>query len=282
MTSQRSTTNSTTFTVQFTCDECTSWGSGSLASYSSSDGKEVSFIVAQGPKTGSTKRQASSSTSTGIGFHGDNYGVYQVNLADNNSVSSTRHDDSKWWKAHAILVCVGFLGIYAVGIVFAAILTKVTGRIKIHFVIQTFGTIIGIIGVSFGFKAAGGALDSAHTRFGLFLFVLIFVQASLGTTQHLLYIKHVVSAPYLIVRFAHRFTGWFFLFGVIVNAGLGLNLVGVSDGGQIAWYVVMFALFIAYFGSVMVPRVLALLSPSPPADRSGNEVELAQHNKIAE
>lgn len=272
------TSNSSTFSISFVCTACGSWGSESLSTYLTGNKTQLSLIRAEGSLASSQKkRQTVASSSTGIAFHGSNYGIHNVNLNDKTQVISGGQDTSKVWKAHAALVCLGFLGVYAFGIAFAAILTNVADRIKIHYMIQSSGTLLGIVGIALGFKAAGGSIDSVHTRFGVFLFVLIFVQATLGTAQHLLYIKQIVSAPYLIVRLAHRVTGWFFLFGVIINAGLGLKLVGISTGGQIAWYVLLLLCWAGYFAMSMTKR---LVHSQATEDRGPDQIEMKGHNGV--
>lgn len=248
------TSDSAEFSITFACTACQYWGSDSLATYYTPSPSMLSLIRAEGAlSTSQRKRQASSS---GISFHGNNYGVYEVNLEDTNGVASKATDDSKYWKAHAILVSIGFVGIYAIGILFASILNKVHGRIKIHYAIQSLGSLLGIIGIAFGFKAAGGSFDNAHTKFGLFLFILIFTQAILGTIQHFLYIKNILLLPYFVVRIAHRTVGWFFICGVVINVGLGLELVGVSKGGCIAWYVTLLLAFVIYFAVATISRMM--------------------------
>lgn len=201
-----------------------------------------------------SKKRRRQVSSLGLSFHGVNRGIYQVDLSSDQLVHESRGSSDKYWKAHAVLVTLGFLGVYSIGISFAVFFTHVKRHIRYHYLIQAFGTLLGLIGISLGIKAAGGEFHNSHTRFGLFLFILVFVQAAFGTLQHLLYITGTVTLSYRIARHFHKFIGSAFLCGVIVNAGLGLRLVGVSKGGQVAWYLVMFICLVTFWVSRGIVR----------------------------
>lgn len=244
-------TNATGFIVTFVCSACTSWSSGALATYQ--ENGLTTVIHAEG----------SVNSAGNLAYHGNNYGISKVNLTDGGlDAASTAPMQSHvpmsnvWWIAHAVFVTVGFLGVYGVGIVFAAFL-QVKHRIRYHYIIQSTGSLIGIIGIALGLKyAAGKPLEGAHQTLGIVLFAFVFAQAALGTVQHVCYKQGILSLPYIAARYAHRLLGSVFLVGVVINAGLGmlLPMVGVPVAGAIVWYVIMALCLMVYW--VMRLRVL--------------------------
>lgn len=271
------TNNGTVWTANFMCTGCRSWSTGSL----DVDGSDAAMIWAVGAlSTGAVPTDAAA----GIRYHGSQYGDFSMDLlaatgtagvpgsgtAETSTGASTtagtmagtaattmttttgRTRSSRrqglWWS-HAALMCVGWILIFGLG---AVLLRFFPGHfanpVRVHYIFQATGVLLVIVGAVLGIVgSAGQHFRYAHQTVGVVVFGLMFFQAAGGTLHHVLYRKGS-RGPNLLLGPIHRYTGRALIVAAMVTAGLAFRLpmVGLSRGSQVAWYVVMGALVLAY------------------------------------
>lgn len=123
-----------------------------------------------------------------------------------------------------------------------------TNAVRVHYLLQIFGVVLIIIGAVLGIVGSSGEhFQYAHQTLGVIVFASMFVQAALGSMHHIVYLKGKRGSNLLLGR-VHRYLGRALIVAAMVTAGLALRLpmVALSKGSQIAWYVVMGALVLAY------------------------------------
>lgn len=233
---------SDTFRIDFVCSSCSTWRGGSIEQYTNNG--LTSFIRAEG------------SVSNDIGFHGENYGSFQVDLQTGAVKTSSR---THLWKAHAILSVLGFFGLLYIGIMIGLFYPGDT-RFRLHYCIQILGTLIGTAGVALGIYESSDGYDT-HQALGLTLFAAILLQAIVGSAKRLWAARNGLSFPFMPLKVTHTILGSFILIGVVVNTGLGMSyeIAGIDRSIQITWYVVGASLVTIYW----VSRIWQLLQPAP-------------------
>ncbi|OBT74504.1 hypothetical protein VF21_06924 [Pseudogymnoascus sp. 05NY08] len=149
-------------------------------------------------------------------------------------------------KAHGTLMGVAWLIVYPAG----AILMRLRwGGVWAHVFIQVVGTSMVIAAFAIGYTFSGMykiRFNNMHTLFGASIFGLILVQPFLGIAHHILYRREGKGTLFGLL---HCWYGRAIIILAIVNGGLGLQMVGNSRGGEIAWGVMAGVALLAYLGA---------------------------------
>jgi hypothetical protein len=122
----------------------------------------------------------------------------------------------------------------------------VSKAVRVHYSIQIFATALVIAGLGLGVNASEGMhFMYAHQTVGVVIFALVFVQAAGGALHHMIYKKRHHST---LIGIGHRFMGRAIIVAAMVNVGLAFRMpmVGLGKSSQIAWYVVMGVVVLAY------------------------------------
>ncbi|ORY83218.1 hypothetical protein BCR37DRAFT_387070 [Protomyces lactucae-debilis] len=153
----------------------------------------------------------------------------------------------KKWLAHAVLMTVGLIGVFGLGAIVVRFFPALIARaVRLHYSIQLFGIVLAIAGLALGVNASDDMhFMYAHQTVGVVIFALIFLQAAGGALHHMMYKKGKGSAA---TGMGHRFMGRAIIVASMVNVGLAFRMpmVGLGKASQIAWYVVMGVVVLAY------------------------------------
>jgi len=168
--------------------------------------------------------------------------------------------------AHAVFCVVGFLAILPAGALIARYLRTVSPTwFKVHAILQ--GAVAGpiiIIGVSLGIEAvieAGSQhVDDTHKKCGVAIFILYFVQLTLGSIIHWLKPKGARRRP--IQNYFHAVLGLLLVALALYQVRTGYkdewpNQTGrgpLPNAANIVWYIWVVLLPVLYFGGLALLR----------------------------
>lgn len=221
----------------------------------------------------SSTNPGSSSTSASIVQHSD-MGVTSLNLSGGSSGSSgssgsrplTSYEQK--FVAHAILCTLGYLLFLPIGALLSRYFRTFTPVwFKAHWAVQVFAGTVIIAGVALGIQGVsdlgGEHLDDTHMRLGIALFVLYFVQCSLGAIIH--FFKPSKSAGRPPQNYLHAVLGLLIVALALYQVRTGYRNEwprvsgrgAVSNGVNIIWYVWVALLPVLYFvGLAFLPKQL--------------------------
>lgn len=194
---------------------------------------------ASGAAASSPAATSSAGTTAGLG-----------NTGSSSTTTRSSNREALWWS-HAAFMTIGWIliiGIGAIVIRFFPSLIPAGKAVRVHYSLQLLGVVFVIIGAALGIAGSEGQhFRYAHQTLGVIVFAVMFLQIALGAIHHMMYLK---SGPggNSIMALMHRYLGRSLIVTAMVNAGLAFRLpmVALGKSSQIAWYVVMGVLVLAY------------------------------------
>lgn len=147
--------------------------------------------------------------------------------------------DSNWPAIiHGLAVCVAFVILMPVGVIFLRIFPS---SVRWHWVNQTFASILAIVGILFGFYLStmytkSESFNSTHQIIGIVVIVAVILQWFIGFWHHRLY-KKLQSPTYYGV--AHRYLGRIAILLAVVNGGIGLTWSSATTKMVLAYSIIV-------------------------------------------
>ncbi|TLS27786.1 hypothetical protein PpBr36_00761 [Pyricularia pennisetigena] len=144
--------------------------------------------------------------------------------------------------AHGVIMALLFVLMFPL----ASMLMPLLGKWKVHGGFQMFNWVFMWIGFGLGIKAAMERrmlMTNTHTVLGTVVCCLLLIQPALGYAHHRHYVKHQRRGA---ISYLHIIYGQMLMLLGLINGGLGLELVGVSNPIIVAYAIVSAFVFVVY------------------------------------
>ncbi|KAK0721348.1 hypothetical protein B0T21DRAFT_351310 [Apiosordaria backusii] len=132
-------------------------------------------------------------------------------------------------KVHGVVMGVGFLGLFPLGVVFIRMKSRKGAPFKRHWRIQAVATSVAGVGAMIGGKLSKWHMPKTlHQWLGLGIVLGLVVQSLLGWRHHVDFVR-IKRRTW--ISYGHVWLGRFVVAGGLVNVVLGMMLSGKTAGG---------------------------------------------------